>query len=261
MADASNTQETPKSNTVKIVKEKEQFEVDNNESKYVSKVYSIKASSSISDYKVELKNGEGVLPDGIKITDLSNNIKTKFTQNEKFKVLIPIKNLIKEYNFNIMINTKVKSKPVLYGHAPNNTLQDYALTAAIYDDAKGETKETANKNETKVKIIKIDEDTNERLENVEFNILDGEKNIIYANLKTDSNGEIMINNMIPGKYYIQEVCAKDGYMVDNTLKEIDILLNDELMVNISNKFEKDYIVKSEKRIEKIESKKLPVTGM
>ena len=277
---ANQSTETQISNIVKIIKEKNNFEVDEIEKEYVSKIYSIQADTEIKNYKVELTKSETELPEGIKITDMKIYIKGEFTPNEKFKVLIPIKNLTKEAKFNIQIDTKINSKPVLYGKAENTAYQDYALTAATYEDATGNTKDIYYKNETKIKIIKQDQETKERLENVEFNILDNNKNIIYANLRTNNKGEIQINNLIPGKYYIQETSSKDGYILDEKLIEINVKLNEELTVTINNLFEKrpkDEPEETEttetiKQVEIIQErhqktksetvvKKLPVTGM
>ncbi len=256
-----NCSETQISNTIKIIKENN-FKVDEIEKEYVSKTYSITAGTTISNYKVELSNGDMELPEGIKITDLKNTPKKEFSQNEKFKILIPIKNLTKESDFNIQIKTKINSKPVLYGQAPNSSYQDYALTAATYDDAIGNTQDTYYKNETKIKIIKQDKETKEKLKDVEFNILDSDKNVIYSNLKTDKNGEIEVKNLIPGKYYIQEINAKDGYLLSEELIKVDISFNQALTITIDNLFEKKSTIETEeKEITETVIKKLPVTGM
>ena len=233
-ADAST--ETPISNTVNIIKEQDLFEIDSIDQNYLSKTYSVQAGTTISNYKVELQKTENELLEGIKITDINNNGKTEFSQNEKFKILIPIKNLTTEGNFNIAISTKIKSKPVLYGQAPNSLEQDYALTSEIYEDATGKTNEKYYKNETKVKIVTQDQETKERLENVEFNIYDSNKNLIYSNLKTNSNGEVEITNFLPGKYYIQEETAKDGYILNNQLVEFNISFNQRLTITVNNLF-------------------------
>lgn len=262
LRDAEKCTETQISNTIKIIKEEDNFKVDELEKEYVSKTYSIKAGTTISNYIVELQNGDTELPEGIKITDLKNTPKKEFAQNEKFKILIPIKNLTKEANFNIQIKTKINNKPVLYGQAPNSSYQDYALTAATYEDAIGNTKDTYYKNETKIKIIKQDKETEERLKDVEFNILDSDKNIIYSNLKTDENGEIEVKNLIPGKYYIQESNTQDGYLLSEELIEFDISLNQTLIITIDNLFEKKPTIETEeKEITETVVRKLPVTGM
>ena len=132
----------------------------------------------------------------------------------------------------------------------------------MYEDAKGEITDTLYKNETKVKIIKQDKETKEKLENVEFNILDSNKKIIYSNLKTNSEGEIQITNLLPGKYYIQEANAKDGYILKEELIEFDIEFNQELTITIDNSLDKKPEIQiSKKQINKEIEKKLPVTGM
>lgn len=262
LRDAENCTETQISNTIKIIKEEDNFKVDELEKEYISKIYCVQGKTTISNYIVELQNGDSELPEGIKITDLKNTPKKEFSQNEKFKILIPIKNLTKESNFNIQIKTKINSKPVLYGQAPNSSYQDYALTAATYEDAEGNTQDTYYKNETKIKIIKQDKETKERLKNVEFNILDSNKEIIYSNLKTNNDGEIEVKNLIPGKYYIQEANAKDGYLLNQELIEFDISLNQTLTITIDNLFEKKpSMYTQEKEITETVVKKLPVTGM
>jgi hypothetical protein len=263
--DAENCQETQISNNIKINKEKEQFEVDENQTEYVSKTYSINAGTTITNYKITLDSTQNALPEGIKITDINNNQKDEFEQNEKFKILIPIKELTEDGKFNINIQTKINNKPVLYGKAENISYQDYALTAATYEDASGNTTDTYYKNETKIKIIKQDKETEERLENVEFKVLDKDKNVIYMNLKTDANGEIIINNLIPGKYFIQEINSKDGYVLNDDLLEIEVKYNQELIIKINNSLEEIPEVEIEqkeisKTVEQV-IKKLPVTGM
>lgn len=257
LTNAESSNETQISNTVKVIKEQDSFNVDSKEKNYVSKIYSIQAGTTISNYQIELEKENQNLPEGIKITDTNNNPKTEFSQNEKFKILIPIKNLLNEDSFNIKIKTKIKNKPVLYGKAENSGYQDYALTAATYEDAYGKAQDKYYKNETKVKIIKQDEETKERLENVEFNILDENKQIIYANLKTDKNGEVQIKNLIPGKYYIQETITKDGYLLDNNLIEFNVDLNEEFTITINNLFEKipEQETKKDETSEKVENKK------
>ena len=153
LQDAKNSKETQISNNIKINREADTFKVDNINKECVSKIYSIKAGTTITNYKVSLSAEKNQLPEEIKITDLNNNEKQEFFQNEKFKILIPIKNLKNNGSFNIKIETKIKNKPVLYGKAPDSNYQDYALTTATYEDAKGKTEDDFYKNETKIKII------------------------------------------------------------------------------------------------------------
>ena len=264
LADSEKCTETQISNNISIIKEQEKFDVDGKEKNYVSKIYSIKAGTTISNYKVQLSKVKEELPEGIKITDINNNEKTEFSQNEKFKILIPIKNLTKDSNFNIEIQTKINNKAILYGKAPDTSYQDYALTSATYEDATGKTEDKFYKNETKIRIIKQDAETKKRLENVEFNILDSNKKIIYANLKTNSKGEIEISNLVSGKYYIQEVKTIDGYELNDEVFEFNVNLNEEFTITVDNLFKEEKEPKATKQEKsyKVENvKKLPVTGM
>lgn len=257
--DAANSTETQISNKVDIIKNDEEFTVDSKEPEYVYKLYSIKAKTAISNYQITLNKIGEELPEGIKITDVNNNIKTEFSANEIFKILIPIKSLTEQTDFSIKVKTKINSKPVLYGRAPSSSNQDYALTAATYEDAEGEITDTSYKNETKLKIIKQNAETKERLENVEFNILDGNKQIVYSNLKTNEQGEIEVTNLLPEKYYIQETKAKDGYLLSEELVEFEIKYNQELTITIDNSRQEKPEIKITTSKENV--KKLPVTGM
>lgn len=255
---ADACEEVPISNKVNIVKHNDLFEVDSIEQSYLSKTYSIQAETAISNYKIELQKREKELPNGIKITDINNVEKVEFSQNEKFKILIPIKNLTHEGDFDIVVSTKIKSKPVLFGQAKNSLEQDYALTTEIYEDATGKTSEEYKANETKIKIITQDRESKKRLENVEFNIYDSNKNSIYSNLKTNANGEIEIKNFLPGKYYIQEVSTNEGYILNNNLFEFEISFKQILTITVNNLFkaipEKEIEDKKE-NLETIEGKK------
>ena len=263
LSNAGNSQEMQISNNIKINKEQEQFEIDEKQLEYVSKIYSISAGTAITNYKILINNIQEGFLDGIKVTDLNNSEKNEFNQYEKFKILIPIKSLTEKGNFTINVQTKINNKPVLYGKANNSTYQDYALTGATYEDADGNANDVYYKNETKVKIIKQDKETEERLENVGFRIFDQNKNVIYSNLKTDSNGEILINNLIPGKYFIQEVNSKEGYILDDDLLEFDVLYNQELVLTITNSLKSEEIPKTveKQEVSKEVIKRLPVTGM
>ena len=257
--DAANSTEIQISNKLEIIKENNEFKVDSNETEYVSKIYSIKARTTISNYQITLNKIRKELPEGIKITDINNKTKTEFLPNEKFKILVPIKKLAEETELSIKVTAKINNKPVLYGRAPTSSNQDYALSAATYEDAEGEITDISYKNQTKLKIIKQDAQTKERLEGVEFNILDKNKQIIYSNIQTNEQGEIELNNILPGKYYIQEISSKDGYLLNKELVEFNIEYNQELTITIDNSKQEKPEIQITTSKEKV--KKLPVTGM
>ena len=258
---AQNSKESKISSTIKINKNSDSWKQDENEKNYVSKVYSVSAGSNIQNYKIILsrKNNQDI--GGIKLTDIDNKTKTEFNPNEKFKILVPIKEMKEKGNFELKVEAKISTKPVLYGIAPNSSYQDYALTGATYEDGTGNIQDEYFKNETKIIILKQDEDTNEKLEGVEFELLDENKNVVYNGLKTDKDGKINIENIVPGRYYIKETNTKDGYLRFEDLIKIDINLNEQMTVTVNNKKEEKPKIETSKNTTEVSKKILPVTGM
>lgn len=260
--DANNSKEIQISNQVDIQRLQEYWEQDNVELHYVSKRYKVNANTRIDNYKVRVTDENGQIIDGIKITDENNNTKIEFNANEIFKILIPIKNMTGDKTIQIHIETKIETKPILYGRAPNSNLQDYALTADTYEDGTGNIKDNYSRNETKIIIEKQDKETKQKLQGVEFQLLDENKNVLYTNLQTGSDGRIKIENIIPGTYYIKETRTVSGYEIYEDLIEVNVNLNEEITVVVNNqKEEKPEIEKTVDKKEISYQKILPVTGM
>lgn len=258
---AQNSKESKISSTIKINKNSDSWKQDENEKDYVSKVYSVSAGANIQNYKVLLSRKNNKDIGGIKLTDINNKTKTEFSPNEKFKILVPIKEMKEKGNFELKVEAKISTRPVLYGIAPNSSYQDYALTGATYEDGTGNIQDEYFKNETKIIILKQDEDTNEKLEGVEFELLDENKNVVYNGLKTDKDGKINIENIVPGRYYIKETNTKDGYLRFEDLIKIDINLNEQMTVTVNNKKEEKPKIETSKNTTEVSKKILPVTGM
>jgi TQXA domain-containing protein len=260
---ASKDTSTQVANTVTIVPDSNSWVQDELNSNYVSKVYQVKANATITNYTI---TSNGDLPEGAKITDTSNNEKSTYKAGEKFKVLIPISSLINDGDFSLNVETKMDTKPVIYGKATIDGVQNYALTAYSYEDATGKYSDNYVQNKTKIKIIKQDKETKELLSNVEFEVLDENLNVAYSGLLTDENGEITLENVLPGKYYIKEVNSLQGYELNEELLEISVNFGEELTVTVNNikeETEPQEEVATQKNIEFTPEvvKKLPVTGM
>lgn len=85
-----------------------------------------------------------------------------------------------------------------------------------------------------IKAIKTNEDKTIYLEGVKFNLYNANKKLLGTFL-TDSNGEIKIDKLPVGKYYLQEVETLEDYVLDRTLREIDLTnTNLEQVINIVN---------------------------
>ena len=260
--DANNSSEVQISNKVDIQKLQETWKQDSEESQYVSKTYKVSSKTNIDKYTVHVTDENSQEIEGMKITNERNEEKEEFSSDEVFKILIPIKYMTEDKTIQIQIETQVETKPVLYGKAPSSDLQDYALTASTYEDGTGETQDNYSKNKTKLIIIKQDKETEEKLQGVEFQVLDENKNVIYTNLETDENGKIEVENLIPGKYYIKETRTISGYEIYEDLIEVDISLNEEMTVTVNNREEEIPEIEKTTDNKEVTSKRiLPVTGM
>ena len=132
LENAKNSTETLE-NFLVTIKDLNDWEEDEINSEYISKTYEIIGETNINKYSIKLEDAS----EDIIITDVENNLKSQFDSGEKFKILIPkeIKNPIK---FKINVIAQMETKPVFYGKAPNENLQDCALTTYSYEDIKGE---------------------------------------------------------------------------------------------------------------------------
>lgn len=265
--DANNSTEMQISNRVDINRLQEHWEQDSIDLNYVSKKYNVSSNATINNYKVKVTDDKGQIIEDLKITDENNNEKQEFAPNEIFKILVPIKSMKEDKNLKISIETKVQTKPILYGRASSSNLQDYALTAETYEDGIGETNDKYGKNETRILIVKQDSETKEKLEGVQFQLLDENKNVLYTNLQTDKNGMITIDNLLPGKYYVKETKTISGYELYEKLIEVEIALNEEFTVTVNNNKEDEPTIEKtsdEKEVDYTSvstPKILPVTGM
>lgn len=257
--EAENPNETQISSTITIEKNQDEWKQDELDPNYLSKVYQVTAGAEIQNYSITVKKEGGIDVGGIRLTNEKNEDKTEFQSDEKFKILIPIKNLTEKGNITLTVDAQIKTKPVLYGKAPNSNYQDYALTAAIYEDGTGQIKDEYPKNETKIIVIKKDQETGELLKGVEFELLNEKQEVVYQNLKTDEEGKIIIENLVPGTYYLRETKSIDGYEIYEELIRIDTALNQEITVTVNNQKEEPPKVETKEPKQK-EVKKLPVTG-
>lgn len=85
-----------------------------------------------------------------------------------------------------------------------------------------------------IKVIKTDGKTEVPLSGVEFKLMDGEKKDL-GTFVTDEKGEILIERLPVGTYYLQETKTKKGYKLDDTVQEVTVSKNDlEQVVEFKN---------------------------
>ena len=188
--------------------------------------------------------------------------KEKDNKKEKYILKIDLKDINKFNilgkeifkNLKLTATAEVETNPVYLGKEETGTRQDYAISGVRF---KGKEERSLNidipKNETKIKIVKISKEEDKKLENVKFELFDKENKSLGIKT-TNKNGEIIYENLIPGKYYLKEIEAKEGYNKLNDLIEIEVKYGEEKEVKVNN--EKIKIIVNNKK----EVKKLPKTG-
>ena len=247
--------DTQISSDIDITEEKSEWEVDNNLEGYIVKDYNVSSHAPMDSYNIELEEKT----EGTKILDINNKEKSKFNKKEMFRIAIPINELSDGGKIKIKAIANVETKPIFVGRAPNSTNQDYAITGITYEEGEGSIQSEYSKNNTKIKIIKLDEDGKTKLKGAIFQLLDKNKKVIVSEIKTDENGEAVLNNIIPGKYYIKEIKSPLGYIKYDKEIEINTEFNEELTITIKNK--KTDIPEFKIKQKTLQVKKLPKTGI
>lgn len=228
------------------------WNIDDKDNKYVSKVFKLNSNVSHGKYDIHC---DRVTVEGLRITNLNNEDMNVFNIGESFKILIPINMMKENGNFEIIARTEIETKPVVYGTTTVPGKQDYALTGHKYEEQYTGLVQEYNQNLTKLRVIKKEYNTEKRLPGVKFNLLNENKEIILKDIVTDGNGEIVLINMFPGKYYLEEVETLDGYVLYTDLIEIGLDYNEEFEVVVNNRIkEVTEVVKDYESVEVIPSK-------
>ncbi|MFC4386692.1 Cna B-type domain-containing protein [Gracilibacillus marinus] len=90
-----------------------------------------------------------------------------------------------------------------------------------------------------VNLIKVDADDHKQgLEGAVFTLFDESGNVIKEGLTTDENGEIIVDQLHPGKYYFQETKAPTGYVLDASKHSFKVDIGQEEMITIQVENEK-----------------------
>lgn len=208
----------PKIEIRKISEEEQEL---NNEN-YLVQNYKVVGNRKISSFDISIK-------------DFPENIVVQ-KENDGFKILIPTKNILENVEGTIEIdNVKIKTYPVFYAKAYDENTQSYITYASNYEEVKCDKKEIIDAYKSKIIINKIDGQNKKPLAGVIFNLLDGDKTKIN-HYETNENGQILIENLKQGKYYLQEVKTQDKYYE----------LKDEIEIELNWNEEKEIIVENEK---------------
>ena len=201
---------------------------------YYYQEYSISSPVETSEYTITAVQG---LPDGYQITNMSNNSQSTFSGSEHFKVRVPKSALSSDINATIVLQAKCKTYPVFYGKTTVPGTQDYLLTFDPFGDVAGRTDLNVKTNTGKIKIIKNDEDTNEPIQGVTFQLTKDDGTVI-ANATTNERGEITFPNLYQNNYQLKEISTNDNYILNEMTFDVNVEYNKTTTKTITNEHKK-----------------------
>lgn len=201
---------------------------------YYSQEYSISSPVETSEYTITATNG---LPNGSQITNMSNNVQSTFSGSEHFKVRIPKTSLSNDINVTIVLQAKCKTYPVFYGKTTVPGTQDYLLTFDPFGDVAGRADLNIKTNTGKIKIVKNDEDTNQPISGVTFQLLTKNGTVI-ANATTNERGEITFPNLYQNNYQLKEISTNDNYILNEMTFDVNVEYNKTTTKTITNEHKK-----------------------
>lgn len=204
---------------------------------YYSQEYSVNSPVETSQYIIKNTNG---LPNGSKITNMSNNEQNTFSGNEHFKVRVPKSQITTDLDITILLQAKCKNYPVFYGKSTVPGTQDYLLTFDPFGDITGIAKLNVKANTGKIKIVKNDMDTNKPIEGVTFQLSKKDGTVI-ANSTTNSNGESTFTNLYQGSYVLKEISTNANYILNEKAFDINVEYNKTTSQTITNEHKKGNI--------------------
>lgn len=120
----------------------------------------------------------------------------------------------------------------------DDTLREVSISKEHLDQVVGIANERMKGS---IKLIKTDGRKKTPLEGVEFDLLDSEKNVT-GSYKTDKNGEIFIDNLEIGTYYLRETKASKGYKLTDELIQVELTPEElDKIVEVTNDRDDTYI--------------------
>ena len=190
-----------------------------------------KVSSDINMTGYNLYNLKD-FPKGSYVANIKNAYQGEFEANENFRILIPKDKVKEEIDGTIEIGCNLKNYPIFYGEAPEGR-QNYILTYDAYGEVRNIFDLNLKINNGKIKVFKIDGETKEVLEGVKFELINENTLENYSGI-TDEKGEILFDNLYPGKYILKEVEGLENYVKNEEEYEIEIKYNSEIEIIIEN---------------------------
>lgn len=234
---AKNGTEQYRDAEVEIIKQGELY----NSGEYIVQEYKINSNKELGSYDVNLRN----FPTGTTYSKSGNIIKVKILK----------KNIKEDINGTIdIVNARIKTCPAFYAEAKNDEYQDYVIAADPYESTSARISLKIASNNATLKIVKTDEETGNKLENIKFNVkYENGENI--GDFITDKNGEIYIENLEPGKVIITELETDEIHILDTTEYNATLMYGETTEIKITNDK-----IKGQIKVLKVSSEDNPITG-
>lgn len=240
-------------------------EVDSIDSNYYSQEFEIKSNVKIDSFKIVF---DGNVPEGVKATNLQNEEQETFSgDTNAIKVLIPKKDGGEQKGtFNVIAKGKLENKAVMFGISHSGKKQDYYVApipfyngdsigkVTYYADGttpppdepkEPDTPDNPDQPNTPdtpdipepgkgLQILKVKAGTTQGLSGAVFRLTDADGGII-GDYVTDEQGEISIPDLAVGAYYVEEIVAPEGYLLDeNNHKDFVINTVDPVIITFAN---------------------------
>lgn len=234
----NNGQDTMQSNNLISIEKNGNFELDSSNKKYYSQVF--KVSSKVECKEYEVKNISG-FPQGTFVTDINGKEQNTFKGGDEFKIMVPKTSIIEDINGTISVSGSCKNYPIFYAECTEGNYQNYLLCCDSYsNNIESNANVDIKIKKSKLKITKVDKDTNNPIPGVTFSIKykNGEDIGTY---KTDEKGIIYLNNLHQGQVIIKELETNSKYTINTDDVTLDIGYNDEKNVVIKNEIKKGTI--------------------
>lgn len=202
--------QNPEETIVRIEEKGEMIEKE----EYYYQEYTVVSNIYMSQYEVKLQNGS---QEGIFVANNQEQKQTTFRTNETFKIIIPKEQANKEIDLKITVNAKCQNYPIFYGDATVRDAQDYAIVYGKLGEVIQSVRFSMQLGTGQLRIEKVDEETNEPISNVTFELYSKELEEVIGTYITDQEGKIYVENLKVGEYELREIATKEGYEIGENM--------------------------------------------
>lgn len=130
-----------------------------------------------------------------------------------------------------------KSYAMFYATAYNEALQDYTITGDPLALTSSSSSLNLKGNTGKIKINKTDDETNEAISGVKFQLLKADGTAVTT-ATTDNNGVANFSGLYQGNYILKEIETNKNYVLNSKQFDVNVKYNETTTVDITNEHKK-----------------------